>query len=610
MNASTEKQISVYFRKYLPILMVFAISLLLSQIAGTDRYAQRIILLVLLWATMCNGFNLISGYGGQVVFGYMMFVGTGAYTSILLFKFLGITPWLGMWVGALVAVIFAFIIGLPTLRLRGHFFAVATVAFPLMTFPILNHLGLEELGIPFIGEGAGSMQFSDIRYYVLIATIFLVLVLLLIQKIESSRLGFALKALKQNETAAEGMGIDTYRAKMTAFMLASAIAAIGGTLYAVSILYVLTTHAVFGLFIIVRILGITIVGGMGTLWGPVIAAAILVPLGEFLNAQFGARLPGVQDVVYGAALVISIIYVPEGIWGRITKALRERNRKMNISGEMSLAVSSGAGNPTFAGAFSRQDFPKIDDAGNQDALLKIKGVSVSFGGVQALKDLDIEVPPGKLFGIIGPNGAGKTSLFNVINGYLKPDEGSLIFDGKDASSLKPNQVCKMGIGRTFQVAQIFHNLTVIENIMVGAFAKTRDAAEAQAISERVAKSMGLAGRAGDIAAGLNMWETKMVEISRALATQPKLLLLDEPMSGLNPEETVQIGEIIKSIAASGITVIVIEHVVQRLIKIADFMVGLVEGQKVAEGSPEQVISNVQIIEAYLGAKWRKRYVKG
>ena len=192
-----------------------------------------------------------------------------------------------------------------------------------MTFPILNHLGLEELGIPFIGEGAGSMQFSGMRYYVLIAAILLALTLLLIQKIESSRLGFALKALKQNETAAEGMGIDTYRAKMTAFMLASAIAAIGGTLYAVSILYVLTTHAVFGLFIIVRILGITIVGGMGTLWGPVIAAAILVPLGEFLNAQFGARLPGVQDVVYGAALVISIIYIPEGIWGRIAKALRE-----------------------------------------------------------------------------------------------------------------------------------------------------------------------------------------------------------------------------------------------------------------------------------------------
>lgn len=609
MNASTKQQILVYFRKYLPLLVLFAISLFISQIAGTDRYAQRIILLILLWAAMCQGFNLISGYGGQVVFGYMMFVGTGSYTSIILFKFLGVTPWLGMWVGALVAVIAAFIIGLPTLRLRGHFFAVATIAFPLMTYPVLNHLGLEELGIPFIGHGIGSMQFSDLRYYVLIAAIFLVLVQLLIQKIEGSRLGFALKALKQNESAAEGMGVDTYKAKMLAFVLASAIAAIGGTLYAISILYVLTTHAVFGMFIIVRVLSITIVGGMGTLWGPVIAAAILVPGGEFLNAQFGARFPGVQDIVYGAALIAAIIYLPEGIWGRISKVFQKHNGKMNVSEETQQASSSEADNPTATSAFNHQGFQKIDNTGKHGPVLKIQGVSISFGGVKALNDIDLDVPRGKLVGIIGPNGAGKTTLFNVINGYLKPNEGALIFEGKDVSSFKPNQLCKMGIGRTFQVAQIFHNFTVIENIMVGAFAKTRNAAEARAISEKVAQSMGLSSRAGDIAAGLNLWDTKMIEISRALATQPKLLLLDEPMSGLNPEEAVQIGEIIKSIAASGITVIVIEHVVQALVKIADSMVGLVEGQKITEGSPEEVISNSQIIEAYLGAKWRERYVK-
>ena len=609
MKASMEKGIPIYLRKYLPILIVLAISLLLSQIAGTDRYAQRIILLVLLWATMCKGFNLISGYGGQVVFGYMMFVGTGAYTTVLLFKFLNVTPWFGMWVGALVAVIFAFIIGLPTLRLRGHFFAVATIAFPLMTFPILNHLGLEEVGIPFIGKGAGSMQFEDIRYYVFIAAILLVLVLLLIQKIEESRLGFALKALKQNETAAEGMGIDTYKSKMMAFLIASAIAAIGGSIYAFSILYVLTTHAVFGLFIIVRVLAITIVGGMGTLWGPVVAAAILVPVGEFLNAQFGARFPGVQDVVYGAALIVTIIYIPEGIWGRIAKTLRGRKKRKNVSVEISQADLIGAQNPTDKNAFDFQDLKRTDNGKNNGTLLRINNVTVSFGGVMALKDLDIEVRSGKLLGIIGPNGAGKTTLFNVINGYLKPDEGSLTFDGIDVVALKTNKICKVGIGRTFQVAQIFHNLSVIENIMVGAFAKTSDTAKARAISEKVAHSMGLSKQIEDIAVGLNLWDTKMVEISRAIATQPKLLLLDEPMSGLNPEETVQIGEIIKSIAASGITVIVIEHVVQRLIKIADSMVGLVEGKKITEGSPEEVISNAQIIEAYLGAKWRERYVK-
>lgn len=610
MKYSMEKGSPVYFRKYFPILVIFAISMLLSILAGSDRYAQRIILLVLLWATMCKGFNLISGYGGQVVFGYMMFVGTGAYTTVLLFKFWNVTPWLGMWVGAIVSVLIAFIIGLPTLRLRGHFFAVATVAFPLMTFPILNHLGLEEVGIPFIGKGAASMQFGDIRYYVFIAAILLVLALLLIQKIEGSKLGFALKALKQNETAAEGMGTDTYRAKMIAFLIASAIAAICGSIYAFSILYVLTTHAVFGLFIIVRVLAITIVGGMGTLWGPVIAAAILVPLGEFLNAQFGARFPGAQDVVYGAALVVSIIYLPEGIWGKIAKALGERKKKKKASVEISPADLRGSEGPTADSGLDSQGVMQTGNVENNRTLLRINKVTVSFGGVTALKDLDIDVPSGKLLGIIGPNGAGKTTLFNVINGYLKPDKGSLLFDGKDIVTLKANKICKVGIGRTFQVAQIFHNLSVIENIMVGAFAKTSDAEEARAISGKVANRMGLRNKVGDIAVGLNMWDTKMVEISRALATQPELLLLDEPMAGLNPEETVKIGEIIKTIAASGITVIVIEHVVQRLIKIADLMVGLVEGKKIAEGSPEEVISNAHIIEAYLGAKWRERYVKG
>ena len=611
MTGSMEKRKSVLVNNYLLITAVCFVILLLSLVAGADRYVQRIILLIVLWVAMCTGFNLISGYGGQVVFGYMMFVGTGAYTTVILFKFLGVTPWLGMWVGSAIAVILAFFIGLPTLRLRGHFFAVATVAFPLMTFPILNHLGLEEVGIPFVGHGAGSLQFGDLRYYVLIAIILLGLVLALTYKIEKSRLGFALRAIRQNETAAEGMGIDTFRSKIVTFMLASAIAAIGGTIYAFSLLYVLTTHAVFGMFIIVKVLSITIVGGMGTLWGPLIAGAILVPIGEFLTAQFGALLPGLQDVVYGAALVATIIYMPEGIWGKISKTYHGRRRREKLAQEKLPPVSMGAEEAAEGQTeITLKDLHlSVDKPINDAPMLTIENVSKSFGGVNALNDLNIVVPAGKLLGIIGPNGAGKTTLFNVINSYLKPDKGRLLFEGKDVATLKPNALCRLGIGRTFQVAQIFHNMTVIENIMVGAFANTRNANEAREIAEKIAQKMGIADRANDMAVGLSLWETKMVEISRALATKPKLLLLDEPMSGLNPEETRRIGKIIRSLADSGITVIVIEHVVQSLVKIADQMVGLDEGHKITEGKPEEVISNSHMIEAYLGAKWRERYVK-
>jgi len=546
-----------------------------------------------------------------VVFGYMMFVGSGAYTTVLLYKFLGVTPWLGMWAGVIISAIAAFIIGLPTLRLSGAFFAVATIAFPLITYPVLNYLGLQELTIPFTGHGAGSMQFTDMRFYVLVAIGLLALVLTVLQKIESSRFGFALKALKQNEIAAEGMGIDTYRTKLVAFLVSAGLAALMGTVYSFGLLYVLTTGAVFGLFIIVKILSITIVGGIATIWGPLIAACLLVPVGEFLNAQFGAVYPGVQDIIYGVALIVAILYMPEGIWGKLRKSFRRASFKSK--GSMSLSTGEDhqrgtayKGEKHLASKFDPIQVGVIEDP-THDPILKIESLHKSFGGVCALADIDIKVARNKVTGVIGPNGSGKTTLFNVINGYLKPEKGSILFEEREVTHLRPHTLCKLGIGRIFQTAQVFSNMTVLENIMIGAFNKCGNVSEAFATAEKTAQQMGLSTRAYDQAVGLTALETKILEFSRALATQPKLLLVDEPMAGLNPEETDRVGKIIRSIANSGITIIVIEHVVQSLVKIADWMIGLDNGRKVAEGLPQEVISNPHIIEAYLGAKWRARH---
>jgi branched-chain amino acid transport system permease protein len=390
-------------------------------------------------------------------------------------------------------------------------------------------------------------------------------------------------------------------------MLSAALGGIIGTIYAFSSLFVLTTHAVFGMFIIVRILSINIVGGMGTLWGPVVAAAILVPVGEFLNAQFGHRAPGVQDVVYGAALIAAIIYLPDGIWGRIAE-LFHRQKGRSVQALTSTTTPEAERGPAEAKEFSTtsQGTPSDHDA----PILKLEGIAKSFGGVTAIKDFSVQIPRGILLGIIGPNGAGKTTLFNVINGYLKPDNGKVIFEGKNVTQLKPHDLCRMGIGRTFQVAQIFNKMTVLENIMIGGFAKHPRLQDARAMAIKTAEKMGIAYRLFDRAVGLSIWETKVLELSRALATEPKVLLVDEPMAGLNPEENDRIGEILKEISRSGVTVIVIEHVVQSLVKIADKMVGLDEGRNIAEGAPGEVISNPHIIEAYLGAKWRDRYAKG
>ena len=613
MKRGTPQKRDTSLSDYSLILIVCIWGAIISWMIAENRYLQRIILLVFLWAGATSSFNIISGYGGQVVFGYMMFVGSGAYTTVLLFKFAGISPWLGMFLGAITAGILAIFIGLPTLRLRSHYFAVATIAFPLIMAPIINHLGLEEVTIPFKGYGFSSMQFTDIRFYVALAIILLAVILMIIRKIEKSRFGFELKAIKQNENAAEGMGVDVYKTKMVAFVLSAGLGGMIGTVYAFSSLFVLTTHAVFGLFIIVRILSINIVGGLGTLWGPVIAAALLVPLGEFLNAEFGARAPGVQDIVYGAALIATIIFMPAGIWGRIGEVLQRRHRKLSGSTKLSLEVTS---HPGEKGNIEKKESLVIENRlsrvprdDNQGPILKLEGIAKSFGGVMALKDMSLEIAEGKVLGIIGPNGAGKTTLFNVINGYLKPDKGKVLFMGKDIAYLKPHDLCRLGIARTFQVAQIFNKMTVLENIMIGAFAKHSNALDAYTIARKTAEKMSITSRLHDRAIGLSIWETKILELSRALATGPKVLLVDEPMAGLNPEENDKIGEILKGMSDTGITVVVIEHVVQSLVKIADLMVGLDEGRKVAEGSPGEVISNPHIVEAYLGAKWRKRYVR-
>jgi branched-chain amino acid transport system permease protein len=613
MKIKTENYALLLCRRYLPIIIVCAIGLLISLLFGSDRYYQRVLLLILIWAAACSCFNIISGYGGQVVFGYMMFLGSGAYTTVLLFKFLKLSPWIGMFAGALISAFIALIIGLPTLRLRGAYFAVATVAFPLITIPILNVLGFEEVSIPYI-IGFKNMQFANIQAYAIMAVILLAVVLIIVRMIETSRFGFSLRALKENQTAAEGMGIDTFRIKIFAFMLSAALAAIVGTIYAFGIQYMISTHSMFGLFIIVRVLSISIVGGLSTLWGPVVGAAILIPLGEILDSQIGDVYPGVQDIVYGAFLVAGIIFMPEGIWGKVAPFIQGIFQKPEPALKPLRAEAADDSGMDRQFSLGPLDFgflkPSILGETTDGAILKIERVSKSFGGIMPLVDVSVDMEEGKILGIIGPNGAGKTTLFNVINSYLTPENGDILFDGKDITGSKPHTVCRRGIGRTFQIPQILGHMTVLENIMIGAFGKGKKVADSRGIAERIAGQLGIPPRRlNDRAVGLSTIEIKMVEFSRALATEPKVLLVDEPMSGLNMEEANQIGEVIKAISKNGITVIIIEHFVQSLVKIAEYMIGLDAGRIVAQGTPEQVISDPHIIEAYLGTKWKERYAK-
>ncbi len=319
-------------RRLLPIALVVLAGVALTFTLA-ERYHHRVLTLVLVWATMGLAWNIISGYAGQTSFGHQAFFGIGAYVTVLLVVTAGLTPWIGMAAGLAAAVVAAVLIGLPTFRLAGIYFALATLAYPLILRIVMEYLGYQEVPIPMIRDRpAAYMQFRDPRAYDLLALAALGGTLLLSHWIEGSRLGYALRALKANEQAAEAAGVDTFRAKMVAYMLSAAPAAVIGAIYAHAILFVVTPDAVFGVLVIVQTLVVCLVGGVGSKWGPLIGSGIMVPMSETLDATVGDQLPGIQGVVYGAALVFVMLFAPEGIYWRLC-ALRPARRAVEAPRE-------------------------------------------------------------------------------------------------------------------------------------------------------------------------------------------------------------------------------------------------------------------------------------
>ena len=401
----------------------------------------------------------------------------------------------------------------------------------------------------------------------------------------------ALLAIKQNEPAAEAAGIDTWRWKMRAIMLSGALAGMAGGLYAV-VLLVVTPESVFGMLVSAQPLILALFGGVGSLWGPVIGAAVLVPLAEGLNGELGDVLPGIQGVVYGVAIIVIILCAPEGVYWRLRDRFA-RPRALRIA-----EAEPNAAMPAAAAAPAR---PR-----GAGGLLELRGVGISFGGLRALDDVDIVVREGSLHGIIGPNGAGKTSLFNVVNGFLAPDKGSISFAGAPLAGLRPSQVCCRGIGRTFQVVRAFSRMTVLENVIVGAFVGARDDLAAQRMARAALDRVGLTDRADAVAGGLTTRELRLMELARALAPLPRLLLLDETLAGLGHDDLAGVLGVIRQVRDEGVTVLIIEHTMQAMVQLVDEFSVLDHGRLIAAGRPEDVVRDRRVIEAYLGRRWMNR----
>jgi branched-chain amino acid transport system ATP-binding protein/branched-chain amino acid transport system permease protein len=555
----------------------------------TSSYLQLMLTLVPIWAVMGLSWNILSGYTGLVSFGHASFFGLGAYTVTIALVRYDVTPWLGIPLGMLVGAAAGIVIGYPTFRLRGHYFALAMLAYPLALLYVFSWLGYQEVALPMKREAPHwYMQFADFRAYTGLAVALLAATLLVSLAIERSRFGLSLVAIKQNEPAAEAAGIDTLAWKMKAIVLSGAIAAAAGGLYAV-VLLVVTPESVFGMLTSAQALIVTLFGGVGTLWGPVIGAALLVPLSEALQAKLGDVLPGIQGVVFGAAIIIVILLAPEGIFWRVRDRLARRAPPRMIAPPAAMPLRPAV----VAG----------DDAG---ALLEVERLAKSFGGVRAVAEVSFTVREGEILGIIGPNGAGKTTLFNLLNGFLRPDGGAMRFAGHDLMGLKPNRVCRLGIGRTFQVVRSFPRLSLFENVLAGAYVAAGTPAEAASAAHHALARVGLSVRADEIAGALSTRDLRLMELARALAGAPRLILMDEPLAGLAAGAIDDMLAVIQTLAADGLTIVIIEHTMSAMMRLAPRFLVLDHGALLASGTPRDVTSNPAVIEAYLGKKWATR----
>ena len=579
-------------QRHLTVLAVLSVIYLAVASFVTNSYYQLMLTLVPIWAVFGVSWNILSGYGGQLSFGHASFFGIGAYTVALSMHFFNLTPWFGIPLAMVTGTVAAVLIGFPTFRLRGHYFALSMLAYPLAILYFMQYLGFQEVSMPMHRENPlAYLEFKNPFWYTALAMLLLISGIIISLIIENSRFGLALLAIRQNELAAEAAGINAWAWKMRALMVSGAIAAAAGGLYA-CVLLVVTPDSVFGMVVSAQAVVVSLFGGVASVWGPVIGAAILVPLAETLQAELGSYLPGIQGVVYGVAIITVMLVSPDGLFWTIRDKWFKRSAPEPL--------------PDLPPVANRARIASTKSG----LLLKVDGVSKTFGGLRAVSDVSFEVNAGEILGIIGPNGAGRTTLFNVLNGVLPATEGSAILDGQQMIGRKSYEICRMGVGRTFQVVRSFPRLSVLDNVTVGAYGAGLPDQEAIASSVDAVRRVGLADLAGVEAGQLTNKQLRLMELARALAGGPRLLLLDETLAGLGREECDDVLDVLARLRDQGMTICIIEHTMHAMMRIADRFVVLDHGAVLASGLPKVVVEDRAVIEAYLGKKWLARQGAG